>query len=62
MSNRSAKRHNTRIINKVVNNGKKDMQEFIESRGEITMEQLNAWKEGYIAGINRANADNRSVS
>jgi len=62
MSNRSARRHNTRIINKVVSDGKRDMQDFIESRGEITMEQLNAWKEGYIAGINRANADNRRVS
>jgi hypothetical protein len=56
MSNRPAKRNNTRILNKVISNGKKDMQSYIESTGEITIEQLNAWKAGYVAGINRANS------
>lgn len=63
MSNRQNKRKSERMLTAIANKAKKDMADWLDTLSiEPTVEQMKAWKAGYIAGINRSkeNNDNRS--
>lgn len=57
---RTNKRKHERLLSKIMLNAKKDMEEYLDSLGDsnITVEEMKAWKFGYIAGINRARKQN----
>jgi hypothetical protein len=56
--NRAEKRKNQRILQAIANKAKLDMQDYILSLSKPpTPEMLEAWKAGYIAGINRSTSN-----
>lgn len=55
MSNRQQKRKTERMLVSIANKAKKDMGAWLDTlKHEPTVEQMEAWKAGYIAGINRS--------
>lgn len=55
MSNRKDKRKAERMLIAIANKAKKDMGAWLDTlKQEPTVEQMEAWKAGYIAGVNRS--------
>ena len=55
MSNRNDKRKAERMLISIANKAKKDMGDWLDTlTEEPTVEQMKAWKAGYIAGVNRS--------
>ena len=58
MSNRKDRRKAERMLLAIANKAKKDMSDWLDTlTEEPTVEQMQAWKAGYIAGINRSKDD-----
>jgi hypothetical protein len=55
--NRYEKRKTKRMLDNVAIKAKKDMGIWLDAlASNPTVEEMKAWKAGYIAGINRVNA------
>jgi hypothetical protein len=52
---RQNKRKTQRALEAIARKAKVDMAEWLDAAGDVTASELNAWKAGYIAGINRVN-------
>ena len=56
MKSRYEKRKQDRTLARVIKNAKTDMQKWIDTLAEApTRKEAEAFKAGYISGINRAN-------